>query len=152
LDHLPFKIVRRNHHFGNSVPIISDVMWLDISYIPCINQCIIHALYPNHKPLLQLVGPISVAMLPYQHSVTNKISSLLAKLYTKTIHIPAIKYIHMFRSATDNFGLEVPAIYCIPCEVYVWQTGRTIETNCKEHMRHIYLGHPEKSAVTEHNI
>jgi hypothetical protein len=29
----------------------------------------------------------------------------------------------------------------------VGQTGRSIETRCKEHMRHIRLDQPEKSAV-----
>jgi hypothetical protein len=46
-------------------------------------------------------------------------------------------------------------LYRIPCEcgkVYIGQTGRSIEATCKEHMRHIRLDQPEKSAVAEHRI
>jgi hypothetical protein len=94
-------------------------------------------------------------MLPYQHCTTNKISRLLAKHNIKTIHIPARTSIHMLGSVKDKLGLKVPGIYRIPCEcskVYIGQTGRTIETRCKEHMRHIHPGHPDKSAVAEHSI
>jgi hypothetical protein len=93
--------------------------------------------------------------LPYQHYVTNKISRLLDKHNIKTIHIPAIKSIHMLGSVKDKFDLKVPGIYRIPCEfgkVYNGQTGRTTETQCKEHKRHIRLGQPDKSAVVEHSI
>jgi hypothetical protein len=30
--------------------------------------------------------------------------------------------------------------------------GRSIEARCKEHMRHICLDQPEKSAVAEHSM
>jgi hypothetical protein len=36
--------------------------------------------------------------------------------------------------------------------VYVGQTGKTIKTWHKKHMRHIHLGKPEKSAVAEHKF
>jgi hypothetical protein len=113
------------------------------------------AIYPKYKPQLQCVEPTGVAMLSYQHCTTNKISRLLAKHNIKMIHIPARKSTHMLGSVKDKLGLKVPGIYHIPCEcskVYVGQTGRTIETRCKEHMRHIRLGQPDKSAVVEHSI
>jgi hypothetical protein len=65
------------------------------------------------------------------------------------------KNIHMLRLVKDDLGLKVPGVYWIPCEcrkVYVGQTGRSIETRCKEHMRHICLDHPEKSVVAEHSV
>jgi hypothetical protein len=37
-------------------------------------------------------------------------------------------------------------------EVYIGQTGSSIEARCKKHMRHIHLEHQEKSAVVEHSI
>jgi hypothetical protein len=74
------------------------------------------ALYPRHKPQRQCVELTAVAMLPYQHCVTNKISRLLAKYNIKTIHIPTRKSIHMLSSVKDKLGLKVPGIYCIPCE------------------------------------
>jgi hypothetical protein len=72
-----------------------------------------------------------------------------------TIHIPARKNIHMLRSAKDKLGLKIADLYCIPCkcgEVYVGQTGRTIETRSKEHVRYICLNHPEKSAMVENSF
>jgi hypothetical protein len=93
------------------------------------------ALYPRHKPQQQCEEPTGVSMLPYQHCVTNKISRLLAKHNIQTIHIPTRKSIHMLGSVKDKLALKVPGIYRIPYEcskVYVGQTGRTIETQCKE--------------------
>jgi hypothetical protein len=46
-------------------------------------------------------------------------------------------------------------MYRILCEcvkVYVGQTGRSIEPNCKEHMKHVRLKQPDKSVVVEHNF
>ncbi|KAJ4443243.1 hypothetical protein ANN_04911 [Periplaneta americana] len=46
-------------------------------------------------------------------------------------------------------------IYKIPCEcgeVYIGQTGRTIEDRIKEHKRNLRLYYPEKSAVAQHSI
>jgi hypothetical protein len=55
----------------------------------------------------------------------------------------------------DDLGLKTPGVYSIPCEcgqVYIGQTGRSIDTRIKEHHRHIRLAHPDKSAVGEHSI
>jgi hypothetical protein len=65
------------------------------------------------------------------------------------------KNIHVLRPVKDDLGLKVPGVYRIPCEcgeVYVGQTGRSMEARCKQHMRHIRLEQPEKSAVAEHSI
>jgi hypothetical protein len=43
----------------------------------------------------------------------------------------------------------------IPCEcgkTYIGQTNRTIKTRRKEHMRHLRLGQPDKSAVAQHAL
>jgi hypothetical protein len=59
----------------------------------------------------------------------------------------------MLRPVKDDLSLKVPGVYRIPCEcgeVYVGQTGRSMEARCKEH--HIRLEQPEKSAVAEHSI
>jgi hypothetical protein len=61
----------------------------------------------------------------------------------------------MLRPIRDRLGLQVVGIYCVPCEcskVYVGQTGKLIETRCKEHMRCIHLGQSEKSVVVEHRF
>jgi hypothetical protein len=60
----------------------------------------------------------------------------------------------MLRSVKDDLGLNVPGVYRIPCErgkVYVGQTGKSIETRCKEHRRHIRLDQPDISVVAEHS-
>jgi predicted GIY-YIG superfamily endonuclease len=52
----------------------------------------------------------------------------------------------------DNPGLKIPGVYGIPCEcgkMYIGQTNRTIETRRKEHMQHLRLGQPDKSAVAQ---
>jgi hypothetical protein len=84
--------------------------------------------------------------------VSNKISRLLTKYNIKTIHI-LVKNIHMLRPIQDKLGLKVASLYCVPCDcsrVCVGQTGRFIKTGSKEHMRHIRMGQPEKSAMAEH--
>jgi hypothetical protein len=68
--------------------------------------------------------PVGVALLPYQHSTSNKMSRLLAKHKIKTVHILAKKTINILRPVKDNLGLRTYGIYCIPCEcgkVYVRQ-------------------------------
>ena len=58
----------------------------------------------------------------------------------------------MLSSAKDRLELKVPGVYRSPCEcwkVCVGQSGRTIETRCKEHQRYIYLHQPERSPLTE---
>jgi hypothetical protein len=61
----------------------------------------------------------------------------------------------MLRPIRDRLGLKVVGIYCVPYEcskVCVRQTGKLIETQCKEHMRCIHLGQSEKSIVVEHRF
>jgi hypothetical protein len=61
----------------------------------------------------------------------------------------------VLRSVKHDLGLKVPGVYRIPCEcgkVYVGQTGRSMETRCKEHRRHTRLDQPDKSAVAERSI
>jgi hypothetical protein len=61
----------------------------------------------------------------------------------------------MLRMVKDDLGLKVPGMYWIPRQcrkVYVGQIGRFIKARCKEHMRHICLAQPEKSAVAEHSV
>jgi hypothetical protein len=59
------------------------------------------------------------------------------------------------RPVKDDLGLKTPDVYSIPCkcgQVYIGQTGRSIDTRIKEHHRHILLAHPDKSAAAEHSI
>jgi hypothetical protein len=61
----------------------------------------------------------------------------------------------MLRPVKDDPGLKIPGVYSIPCEcgkTYIGQTKRTIKTRRKEHIRHLRLGQPEKSAVAQHAL
>jgi hypothetical protein len=100
------------------------------------------AIHSKQKKELEKIKPKGIAVLPYQQTISNKIS------------IPK-KNIHMLRMVKDDLGLKVPGVYRIPCEcgkVYVGQRGRSIDARCKEHMRHICLDQPEKSVVAEHSV
>jgi hypothetical protein len=70
--------------------------------------------------------------------------------------VPVKKTSHKLGSLLDDVGLKVLGVYRIPCKcgkVYIGQTGRSTETRCKEHTRHLlYLYQPQKSAVAEHSI
>jgi hypothetical protein len=95
-----------------------------------------------------------MAVLPYQQAVCNRISRLLAKCNIKAIHVPRKKNIHRLRPVKDDLGLKVLGVYRIlyECgEVYVGQTGRSIEARSKEHLRHVRLEQPEKSAMADHS-
>jgi predicted GIY-YIG superfamily endonuclease len=61
----------------------------------------------------------------------------------------------MLRPVKDNLGPKVPGLYCMSSEcghVYLGQSGRSFNTRCKEHTRHIRLCQPETSAVAEHRF
>ncbi|KAJ4432648.1 hypothetical protein ANN_21271 [Periplaneta americana] len=95
------------------------------------------------------------AFIPFCGSVSHKISRTLQKLNIKTIHKPQRKIRSHLRQVKDSQGLRTPGIYKIPCEcseVYIGQTGRTIEDRIKEHKRNLRLYYPEKSAVAQHSI
>jgi len=55
----------------------------------------------------------------------------------------------------DDLGLRTPGVYSISCEysqVYIEQTGSSIETRIKEYHQHIWLGQPDKLAVAIHRF
>lgn len=92
-----------------------------------------------------------VVMILSQKTTFCSISRILTKHNITTIHV-RIKNILVLRPK-DKLGLKVAGIYCVPCEcskVYVGQTGRSIQTRCKEH--EICLCQSEKSTVAEHRF
>jgi hypothetical protein len=71
------------------------------------------------------------------------------------VGLPLKKIPGFLRPVKDDLGLKTPGVYSMPCEcgqVYIGQTGRSIETRVMEHQRHIHLQHLDKSAVAEHSI
>ncbi|KAJ4446931.1 hypothetical protein ANN_13633 [Periplaneta americana] len=86
--------------------------------------------------------PTKKAFIPFCGSVSHKISRILQKVNIKTIHKPQSKIRSHLRQVKDSQGLRTPGIYKIPCEcgeVYIGQTGRTIEDRIKEHKRNLRL-------------
>jgi hypothetical protein len=80
---------------------------------------------------------------------------MLAKHNIRSVGLPPKKISNFLRPVKDDLGLRTPGVYGIPCDcgqVYIRQTGRSIETRIKEHHGHISLGHPEQSAVAEHSM
>ena len=64
-------------------------------------------------------------------------------------------FIATFRLYSDNLLQATErTVYCIPCqdcdEVYVGETGRTLNIRQKEHKRHLFNGNTEDSAVAAH--
>jgi hypothetical protein len=108
----------------------------------------------RNRNRIQKQRSTGVALIPFQKVVSKNIRRLHAK-YIKTIHIAVKKNIHMLRPIKDKLGLKVAGIHCVSREcrkVCVAQTSRSIENRCKEHMRHICRGQPEKSAMAEHRF
>jgi hypothetical protein len=55
----------------------------------------------------------------------------------------------------DELGLRTPEDYSIPCkcdQVYIGQTGPSIQTRIKQHYWHICLGYLDESAVAKHRF
>lgn len=97
--------------------------------------------------------PTGTVMIPFHHTIHNKISRFLKKHNITTVHIQKRKTAQMQRFAKDELKLTVLGVYQILCkcrEVYVRHSRRTIEVRCTEHQRYICLHQPEKSALAEH--
>jgi hypothetical protein len=80
---------------------------------------------------------------------------MLAKHNIKIVGLPPRKISSFLRPVKDDPELRTPDVYSISCEcgqAYIRQTGRSIATRMKEHQQHIWLGHPDKSAVAEHGL
>jgi hypothetical protein len=97
--------------------------------------------------------PIGVAILPFQHTTSYKISRLLRKFNT-TVLMPVKKTSHMLRSVMDDLGLKASGVYSIPCEcgkVYMGQTGKQVGPLRPgvKNIPVIYVYLPDKSAVAE---
>jgi hypothetical protein len=59
-------------------------------------------------------------------------------------------YVYDCISAKNDFGTQVCGSHY--GQVYIGQTGRSIDTRIKEHHRHIRLAQPDKLAVAEYSI
>jgi hypothetical protein len=85
----------------------------------------------------------------------GRTSRLLPKHNIKPVGLAPKRIPSFLRSVSDDVGLKTPGVYSDPCvcgQVYIGQTGRSIETRIKEHHRHIRLEQPDKSALAEDSI
>jgi hypothetical protein len=99
--------------------------------------------------------PNLVAFLPIFGPIFNQISRVLAWQNIKSVGLPHIKLSSLLHPVKDNLGLKKPGVSKISCEcgkVYIGQTGCSLDIRLKEHQHHIWLEHPDKSAVAEHSI
>jgi hypothetical protein len=80
---------------------------------------------------------------------------MLTKGDIRYVGLPPRKISSFLRPVKDDLGLRTPDECGVLCEcgqVYIGQTGQSIETRINEHHQHIRLGHPEQSAVAEHSM
>jgi hypothetical protein len=113
------------------------------------------ALDPPKRAAITPEKLTSVALLPFVSMTFNHISRVLSRHNIKSVGLPPRKIANFLWPVKANLGLKTSGMYSIPCEcgeVYIGQTGRSIDTRIKEHNRHIRLAQPDKSAVAEHSI
>jgi hypothetical protein len=113
------------------------------------------ALNPSESVAPPPEVPASVAFLPYVSTNFNRIGRLLSRHNIKSVGLPPKKIPSFLRPVRYYLELNTPGLYSAPCEcgqVYIGQTGRSIQTTIKEHQCHIRLEQPHKSAVAEHRI
>jgi hypothetical protein len=80
--------------------------------------------------------PTSVALLPFVNTTFNRISRMLSRHNIKSVGLPPRNIANFLRPMKDDLGLKTPGVYSILCEcgqVYIGQTGRSIDTTIKEH-------------------
>jgi hypothetical protein len=92
----------------------------------------------NHPPRVGQSDekPDSVAFLPYVWSIFNRIRRVLARHNIKSVGLPPRKISSFLWLVKDDLGLRTPGVYSIPCEcgqVYIRQTGHSVDTRLKEH-------------------
>ena len=100
------------------------------------NQDVSHALYARNKQWNKTEEPAGIAMLPYQRAASNKISRLLAECDMKTHYLP-VKKNHSRKNMPAN-------PLCMLYTMWMWkgacQRSRHLETRCKEHVKHLFVG------------
>jgi hypothetical protein len=99
--------------------------------------------------------PVSVTFLPYVSTTFNCIIRMLSRHNIKSVGLPPRNIPSFHRHVKDDLGLNTLGVYSVfgKCgQIYIEQTGHSIETIVEEHQSHIRLEHPDKSAVAENRI
>jgi hypothetical protein len=108
------------------------------------------ALNPEVRTSKPKEKPTSVTLLPYVRTAYIQLSRMPAKHNTKSDGLLPRK-ISSLHPVKNDLGMRTPGVYSIPCkcsQAYNGQSGRSIQTRMKEHHVHMWLGHPDKLAVT----
>ena len=77
---------------------------------------------------------MSIANLPYTQTIFGRLSRMLANYNIKSVALPPKKISYFLPPVKESLGLRIPGVYSIPfvCgKVYVWQSGRTIQSLLK---------------------
>jgi hypothetical protein len=103
-----------------------------------------HVERPYFSGFFTLVSPTfnCICMVLYRHNI-------------KTVGLLPRKLSSFLWPIKDDLTVRTPGVYSILCKcgkVYTGQTGHSVKTRVKEHIQHICLYHPNKSAVAEHSI
>ncbi|XP_076397942.1 uncharacterized protein LOC143266273 [Megachile rotundata] len=97
----------------------------------------------------------ATTFLPYIQGTTDRIGRILRKHNIRTVFTTHTKIGQLLTSPKDpQPQLSTPGVYKIPCscgQVYIGETGRSVNTRLKEHERCARLGYIQ-SAVAEHQI
>ena len=99
--------------------------------------------------------PTSTAFIPYTQTTYGRLSRMMAKHNIKSVALPPRKIYSYLSSVKNALELRTPDVYNIPCKcgnIYIGQSGRSIQIRIEEHSRHTRLAQTEKSAVAERSI
>ncbi|XP_076396721.1 uncharacterized protein LOC143265924 [Megachile rotundata] len=115
-----------------------------------------HTTKPTHKHTTDTHDKEhATTFLPYIQGTTDRIGRILREHNIRTVFTTHTKIGQLLTSPKDpQPQLSTPGVYKIPCscgQVYIGETGRSVNTRLKEHERCARLGYIQ-SAVAEHQI
>jgi hypothetical protein len=99
------------------------------------NRQNLRAIYQPKRVACQRRNQTTVSLLPFVSTAFNRISHILSS-YIKSVGLPPRKIARLLPPVTEDLRLKTPGVYSIPCEcgqIYIGQTGRSVENRVKEH-------------------
>ena len=95
--------------------------------------------------------------IPYVRGLSEQIRRILTKVNIRTVFKPMSWRGRIMNGVKDKEeeGKKAGVVYEIICDTcnksYIGETGRNAETRAKEYRAHANNGHPELSAVVQHD-
>ena len=104
--------------------------------------------------------PSATVVLPYIRNTSESVRRILATVNIRTCFKPhrTLRHLLVYAKGRVQMDQKIGVIYKIPCstcnQVYIGQTGRTLQHRVKEHQRSLtsWDGFYVTSAVAEHAI